>query len=329
MSDRTELFKKYLDLIIGTNTSQSLDESEKTNGQFLKHLDKYTIKDTFVKECVELLAHISELIKIVSILENEYEDEYKMDNQERDNFDMETRLQLHQYIEKFKYLKEYETRRQKLIKSEYSSNNSSLLGFLTSKSQDMVMFYCTTNQHRNGILQFLNMSLGNLSSKLSNIQHQRLKFQYEWEPVNHNSSLSVPSDFHITVSHSENTESTYVQAKEFEVIMKKLSQEQLQTLETEHDEILNYKDNELKKIKKINQTVIEIASLQNELGNHIHAQTQNINTLLDNNELIGVNINQGNFQLKKAQALSSKSTKSIIYLSIAFALLIIFLDYIN
>lgn len=330
MPDITQLFRKYVDVMEEDENTKFKRENDREDKR--RPVEKYSIKDTFAKECLELLAHITELDRVIVMLEPSYQSEADLTEQEKDDFDTESRLQLQQYIEKFKFLEKYESKRQELIGYNFLSNKGSeaLSNFLGSGNYDLKLFHITNNQHRSRILQSLNLKLAATSFKLANMQQKRLTRKRELESIDFNSQLYVPfKDVVASVSQTPAIETTQEEIKQYEETISKLSQEQLQVLETEHEELLNHKNKELEKVQKLTKTVTEIASLQNELATHLQVQTENINTLLDNHDDIEVDIQQGNKQLRKAQERGGKSARMITYLSITFGLLILLLDYIN
>ena len=111
--------------------------------------------------------------------------------------------------------------------------------------------------------------------------------------------------------------------------MSKLSQEQLQILATEHEELLNLKNEELTKAETLRKTAVEIASLQSELASHLQVQTQNINTLLDNQVAVEIDMKKGNRQLQGANRKGDKLANMVMWVAIICGILLLFLDYIN
>ena len=94
----------------------------------------------------------------------------------------------------------------------------------------------------------------------------------------------------LSITVQSPVETVQEEVKHYEETMSKLTQEQLQVLETEHEELLNQKNEQLQHVEKINKTILDIVSIQSELSTHLQAQSQNINTILDNQADIQVNI---------------------------------------
>ncbi|AGO12694.1 AaceriADR220Wp [[Ashbya] aceris (nom. inval.)] len=329
MADLTHLFRKYVSIIEEARNEAGDEAAKRSKGvtQSNGSMDKFRVKDTFVKECSELARHILELRRVVNSLEGPYLSEGEMSEREKDDFDVEARLRLQQYVEKLKYLEKYEAARQQAGKVK--GDALGLMGLINGWSHMMAGFHQTNNQHRLGILQSVGIWLTATSVQLSQMQRERLSRQRELESIDFNAQLYVPTSLVSAVSHSPAVETTHEEIKQYEETMSMLTQEQLQVLETEHEELLNQKMQELEKVQKLSKTVIEVASLQNELATHLHVQTQNINVLLDAHDDIELDVQKGNRQLNKARERGSKSALMVIYMSIIFGLTILFLDYIN
>lgn len=326
MSDNTELFKRYLQIISEEQNDKYSDKNAHQINQ--RQSDKYVLKDTFVDECRELLRHIVEFQRIIIELTPKYESSSsEMTEQEKNEFDTESKLQLQQFFEKFKRLEAYEKQRQLLIDEKI--NNSLKLQFLSlTSTEDARTFHQTNNQFRTGLLQCLNFWLNTTSNHLSTIQQSRLARKRELDEINFNAQLYLPQR-EILVSHSPIITTTQAEIKQYEETMSKLSQDQLQLLETEHVELLNYKNEELIRVKALGKTVIEIASLQNELTTHLQVQTQNINSLLDNQTEVEVELSKGNRQLQKAKRSGDRLATLLMWFAIIAGTLLLFLDYIN
>ncbi|AET39122.1 Ufe1p Ecym_4041 [Eremothecium cymbalariae DBVPG len=330
MSNLTPLFRKYVEVIGEAREGDVLVVSEVEVKKRKQWRTKFTVSDTFLEECSDLLKHIIELRKVILSLQVEYLGEVDMSEQEKNDFDVEVRLQLQEYLEKLKHMEKYELERQKVVNTKFiSGTRLDLVGMLSGRSQEVADFHSTNNQYRTGVLQSLGMWLTSTSSLLSQMQRERLSRQKELESIDFNAHLYVPTNSVGTVAQSPTIETTQDEIKQYKETMSKLTQEQIQVLETEHEELLNQKSQELERVQKLSKAVMEVASLQNELSTHLQIQTQNINTLLDNNDDVELDIQQGNRQLRKAQDRGGKSAKLVIYMAIIFGLLILFLDYIN
>ncbi|CUS24819.1 LAQU0S20e00584g1_1 [Lachancea quebecensis] len=327
MPDITPLFRKYV-TVFSEDEKRNIDTAAQNNKQPSK---KYMVNDTFVKECSELLRHILELQKVVISLKPQYESESDLSEREKDDFDTEVRLLIQQYFGKLKFLGKYEEKRQQIIKDRFLTNSDSeLLSLFRPRDEQLELFHLTNNRHRDGVLQSLNMLLSSIFSSISKMQQQRLSRKKELDSIDFNAQLYAPIHNIVgSVSQSPPIETTQEEVEQYKQTVSQLSQQQLQILETEHEELLNLKTQELESAENLSRTMVQISSLQNEIATHLQSQTQNIFTLLDNHDDVELDIQKGNRQLKKAQRRSGKSAKLIVYLSVLFGVLILFLDFIN
>ncbi|CEP60739.1 Ufe1p LALA0_S01e17854g [Lachancea lanzarotensis] len=327
MPNVTPLFKKYVSVF----SENSQGDSAAKTGQNPKDRQKYMIQDSFIKECLEVLKHVFELQKVVDSIRTQYQSELDLTDREKDDFDTEVRLLIQQYFEKLKFLEQYENKRQEMIEKKYLEDpRGEISSLFRTRDESLILFHATNNKHRRGILQSLNMIISSIFSDISKMQQHRLSRQRELDSIDFNAQLYNPTHAVIrSVSQHPTVATTEEEVRQYQETVGKLSQEQLQVLETEHDELLNIKTQELEKVENLSKTMVQITSLQNEIASHLQSQTQSIYSLLDNHDDIELDIVQGNRQLKKAQRHGGKSAKLIVYLSILFGILIVCLDVIN
>ncbi|CCC66895.1 hypothetical protein NCAS_0A03370 [Naumovozyma castellii] len=351
MANLTPLFRQCV-TIIQTEHPSFKEPSQKTASQF-------RLNDTFIKECHQLLKCLLEMKKLATSIESQYlnDDDLEMTEAEKDDFDTEYRLQFQKYIQKFQLLESYEIDRQKLVNENLLKKQSNVLLNLFHSSSDkdnvkrldkktLQSLHQTNNNFRLGVLQSLSLLIGIVSSKFTSMQEERLSLQRKFDalnlnfPLNHDQSTSassplpsmtnIPSSaISMTVSESGPVETTHEEVKNYEETMSILTQQQIQLLESEHEELLNDKNEQLKKIEMINKSILDIVSIQTELSSHLQIQSQNINTVLDNQDDIELNIKAGNKQLQRAQRSAGKTARLTTYLAIIFGILILFLDYIS
>lgn len=333
MSNLTPLFRKYVSVIEeGFDTAkQTIDQSIESTK---KKDDSNTLKDSFVKECYDLMKYLTELRKVLKMIEPEYNSETEMTESEKDDFDTELRLQLQQYVQKFKQLKSYEDQRQRLIEDQLLNSKSNMINFLQGRSsENLALFHRSNNEFRSGVLQSLNIWLNTLSTQFTTMQQERLSVQRKFEELDFNSEYQLPAlpnmDSSISVSVSQRMETTQEEIKHYEKTISKLTQEQIQLLEAEHEELLNFKTDQLKKVENINKTIMEVITLQSELSSHLNIQSRNINSIMDNQDDVEVNIKEGNKQLTKAKRAAGRTAKMTTYSAIILGIFILFLDYIG
>ncbi|CCD22479.1 Ufe1p NDAI_0A03220 [Naumovozyma dairenensis CBS 421] len=360
MTDLTPVFQKYINIIKSEYPERVHKLPADAHSKQLKSKSALQLKDTFIKECYDLLNCLIELKKILSSIESQYKSDVDMTELEKDDFDTDFRLQFQKYIQKFQLLEKYENERQNLINERvinpHKSNLS--LGNLfhihgSSASDDassIISFHVTNNKFRLGVLQSLNLLIGVVSSKFTAMQQDRLESQRKFELFDFNSGIHTSSNINeqiitpatstidtndivsatsLTVSQSNPVETVQDEVKLYEDTVSKLTGEQLQILQSEHEELLNDKNDQLAKIEKINKSIMDIVSVQTDLAAHLQIQSQNINNILDNQDDIEVNIRQGNKQLNKAKKAAGRTAKLTTYLAIFFGILILFLDYIS
>ncbi|KAL3235004.1 Syntaxin UFE1 [Nakaseomyces bracarensis] len=337
MSNITPLFKQYVNIIADEVTVPTKDEVR-------SGIEDIILKDTFMKECRGLAKFLFELDAVLKGIGAEYMNDYSMTESEKDDFDTEARLQIQEYIKRFKHLEKYEQQRQTLIEEQIKSAHSSMSIFRSkSKSvskKEFIAYHSFNNEFRQGVLRSLGLWIRYVSNEFSTMQQERLVSQRRFQQtlpdsqllsqnLKSDSQLDMTDSINITVSQSQPVEHIQEEVKLYEETMAKLTQEQLQVLETEHEELINQKNEQLKTVEQINKSILEIVSIQSELATHLQVQSQNINSMLDNQDIIESNIMKGNKELNKAQRAAGRTAKFTTYMAIIIAILILLLDYIN
>lgn len=328
MTNLTPLFQKYIDIIEENEPKKTTVKDEDD------YLDHRISKDSFIKECHQLLRLLMEMRTILKSVEPQYRGESNMTEAEKDDFDTEFRLQFHQYVQKFRLLENYETERQKVITGKFLSSQAHMLHLFHGTDNQLALCHHANNEFRSGVLKSLSMWLSIVSSQFSAMQQERLASQRIFETLDLNSQLDsqTTADGVVRVSSvslSHPVETTQEELKVYEETISKLTQEQLQMLETEHEELLHHKNEQVKKVEKINKTILDIVSLQNEISSNLEAQSQNINSILDNQDDIEINIKEGNKQLTKAKKAAGRTAKMTTIVAIILGILILFLDYVG
>lgn len=245
MTDLTNKFKSYLHIIQDSGfTAEDGSDGFKGNESSTnksKETERLRLQDSFIKECYDLLKSLTQLRKILKSVRPSYMNEDEMSEEEKDDVDTELRLQFQQYIQKFRLMERYENERQRLISEEFLSSKAYLKSFFQGiSSEKLTLFHKANNEFRLGVLKSLSMWLNIFSSEFSSMQQERLDAQRKFEALDFNSGLqnvvSVSS-----VSQTPVVESTQEEVRHYEETVSKLTQEQLQLLETEHEEMLNKK----------------------------------------------------------------------------------------
>ncbi|CCH58713.1 hypothetical protein TBLA_0A09260 [Henningerozyma blattae CBS 6284] len=335
MSDITNVFRKYVSIIEENRRTPTLTPDDIKSASQTQTLIHESLNDSFMFECKELFKTIIDLRKILISIEPRYLDDSDLTEEEKDDMDTEIRLQFQQYMQKFRMLEKYETERQSLIDKQVEASKNKLSNILlsSSKGNKKKLNNDTHNEFRLGVLQSLNLWIGLVSSQFSSMQEERLAFQKKFEATDFSVNSSSPVDLHpevsISLSKPLNEDDPHEEIKHFEETISRLTQEQVQLLETEHEELINHKNDQLKKVENINKTITDIVSIQHELATHLQTQSQNINKILDNQDDVEINIREGNKQLAKARKSASRTAKMTTYIAIILGILILFLDYIG
>ena len=150
MGDLTPLFKKCVQIIDDEISRDSKLKRPVAKEPDTDQLERFRLKDTFVKECYDLLNFLIELRKVLATIEPEYanDNDLNMTESEKDDFDTEFRLQYQQYIQKFKQLEKYETDREQLIETQLTSAEHSLknllLGSRSERTDTLRAFHTMT-----------------------------------------------------------------------------------------------------------------------------------------------------------------------------------------
>lgn len=326
MTNLTSRFKECIKIISENSPSEKVVKAEHAE------VKDYVLKDSFIKECRQLLRLLIELRKVLRSVEPNYMSEKDMTESDKDDFDTEFRLQFHQYVQKFKLLEQYEQQRQDIVKEKFLTPHAHMIHLFQGNLNPQVSIYHQgNNDYRSGVLKSLSMWLSIVSSQFSNMQQERLVSQRKFETLDLNTELEEPTDFVSisSASQSHPVETIQEEVKTYEDTISKLTQEQLQMLETEHEELLNQKNEQLKKVEKINSTIMDIVSLQSDISANLQVQSQNINSILDSQEDIDLNIKEGNKQLTKAKRAAGRTAKMTTVVAIILGILILFLDYVG
>lgn len=329
MGNLTPLFLEYVTIIEGEGQQEA-----RTGDDEKWDLKQFEIKDSYMKECHQLLRLLWELRKVLKTVEPQYMGDKDMTEEDKDDFDTEFRLQLNQYVQKYKVLEKYETERQRLVAENVLSPGAHGFHLFKKDMNDskISLYHLTNNEFRSGVLRSLSMVLNLVSSLFSSMQQERLATQRKFETLDLN---STPDDEFgeivgiSSISQSSPVETAQEELKIYEDTISKLTQEQLQVLETEHEELLTQKNEQLKKIETINKTILDIVSLQSDISANLQSQSQNINSILDSQDDIDINIREGNKQLTKAKRSAGRTAKMTTIMAIVLGVLILFLDYVG
>ena len=137
MPNLTPIFQRYVAVIDESRKLQDGIDDHVEEKQ--KHLGGSSdiheiVNDSFIKECAKLLKYLIELKKVIKQIEKNYLDDLNMSDAEKDEFDMECRLQIQQYFKKFEFLENYEMERHSLLLKKFQSKPHRWSSLLSNKN---------------------------------------------------------------------------------------------------------------------------------------------------------------------------------------------------
>lgn len=106
------------------------------------------------------------------------------------------------------------------------------------------------------------------------------------------------------------------------------SQQQLQLLETENEELLESKNQDLQATNHIVSTMLELSKMVDSISSELSTQNLRLETIMDNTEDTLSDLRLGNTQLKKAHERNKTTGRFFVYVIVALALFILLVDYI-
>lgn len=357
MSDLTEIFKNccisYRDENIGINATR--------NQKPKRHI----LYDTFQDECTALKRHLAELEKLIIDVKPLYlsDDKILMSNNEVKQLDNDVKIQLKEFTNKYSFLSQYEIKRYNTLvehKSTFKINS------LINKAKNKVFNASEMNnskngtfeeqvflsQYRQGCLAFLKLNIVEISEMFNDLQKEKMRKEQKLNNLDFNKihqeintqnalhSISTPSMLEETAvenidkvtystGYNHGNAAREHEVMEYQEVLQKLTQEQVQELEVENSNILQEKDSQLNELNQLSNRLFEISSLTSELNMQLSQQSQNINLILDNQDSINLELKQANRQLNSKSGRMNFSAVMISYMAIIMGIIILFLDYIN
>lgn len=105
---------------------------------------------------------------------------------------------------------------------------------------------------------------------------------------------------------------------------------QLQMLETEnHDLLIANKEEEIQKISKLQESVLDIINLQKKLMLTINEQNLQIESVISNSGYINIDLQRSNKEFRKLENLLSNNVNYLMYLLVISGIVILMIDYIK
>lgn len=352
MTDQTPFFNQCLEIYNESNLSQSSLKKK-------QHVSLF-VEDSFNRESKELYEEIIGFIALVNSIKTSYllssvgrefeeeeeeeeedlnlEPTTKFTDQERDIFDSQSNLLLHKFNKKLKHLATYEGKRSENLwfNKKIGEPNKNKLNLVKSyinftlNLDEYKKANNTVHEHREGVLSSLGEKLKQASLILGDMQSVRLsrkleETSHELKLNDNNPSITtaVPTlDYNEQLQIDQDDENL----KQYQDTISSLSQTQLKKLETENSELLASKLNELQKVKNLQKSASDIASLQRELSIHVETQMDQIKLLEEDQESAELNVTKGNKELKSAKVKSRRSSLIIIYASVILGFIVVFFD---
>lgn len=329
MTDLTPIFNQCVQIVTKELLADVKPVAKKTAQDHL-------VRDTFTKECGELYANLLRLSTFTSSIRSLYlqiSDERSdfshstqkaLTVEDKNSIDEEFKLKIQQVYEKLKYLQTYERKRnQAWVDARAKSGLRSLFSTNTVDPQDA--YNTTLFAHRMNILRFLSDSTQSVNRTFEKMHQQRylrekqlnlLHFQNLDDSLYDDTNLNLDLQAGFDVVEQSDTRV-------------ELSQQQIQEFAAENQEFLEMKSKQFELVEKLHQSMVDIVKLQAELTLHLETQAEQIETLLDNQDIIDLDLRQGNKNLAKATDRNRRGSNIIITTCIVLGLLLLFVDYIS
>lgn len=344
MSDLTPLFKQCVEIVQDKFGDSLKKDYDSKKNRLDSTEDRYIIKDTFIKECIEFHGFLMNLKSFINQIKSPYlsindESSYgqaddSLSIEDKNKIDEEFKFKIQQLYEKLKLLQTYEQKRQSAIPKSSTGWIGGLFG--SEEQDDNELFQNTVNTHRTQILRSINDLTNHVNKNFESLQRQRYRREKQLDLLNFQ-NLEDDMDFNYNepydgihgVNGSEQLETQWDVDNEEDVSEQKLTQEQIQEFNTENQEFLTLKTNQLKQVENLHHSMVDIVNLQAELSYQLEVQSDQIDNLLDNQSQVEIDVKQGNRNLDKATNRNKKGSSIIISTCITLGFLLLFLDYIS
>ncbi|KAI5959882.1 UFE1 [Candida pseudojiufengensis] len=338
MTDLTPLFNQCVDIIQSEPKNKVYLQQLKTEKNHkLDHEPPYIVKDTFIKECIELYDTLSSLTQFIIEIQKEYLSisETQSNSQLKNKIDEDFNFKIQQCFKKISFLENYEKKRIELVTSNISKKKNWFFG----SNEEQEQYFKTISEHRSTVIKFLSESLFNISKKFEKIQRKRQLREKQLNSLNFQ-NLEDDDEFIIEDNQfikldeinqkfeiENDNENEYPQQQQQQ--QQQLNSEQIQQLESENQEFLNYKTSQLKKVDNIQQSILDIINIQNELSFKIQEQGETIDNLLDTHSQVEYEVKQGNKTLNQATKKNKRGSNYIVLLCISLGCLIVIFDFLK
>ncbi|ORX93734.1 hypothetical protein K493DRAFT_315841 [Basidiobolus meristosporus CBS 931.73] len=350
MPDLTNAFR---DSVKELSSSQQLkNELRKRRGSGDKQASQAKPHDEFIKEAYRVANHIVSLKNFLFSVRRAYlnfsrttavQTQFPTQNQtfselnlslpsgasltnkQRDEIDMQAKMIIQNCISRITSLENVEKVRQSQIKANPLNSFSKIFTTTSDLAQEIL----TT--HRSGILWLLNKRLMDVSTIQREHQEARLTREMERQrsPINQQiKNLGTSSTFPDFTAHGDDEGKAALEESasedEFEP---QLSAQEKMVLEMENEALVKDLESSLDEVKKVEQTLLEIATLQNTLSTHLAIQAKETERLQSEAIATTERIRDGNVMLAQARQRHSDLRKWILFFLIMVSGVLLFLDW--
>lgn len=310
--------------------------------------DSMASYDLFTKEAYRILQHITSLKQFLISIRRAYLDDYvnprstrpaatslklegssslfsmfpnnvsSLTDQERDEIDFQAKILIRRCMDRIKELEEAEKLRQRQEQERQGAILSRLffLNNATTVAQD------TLTLHRSSITWFLNKRLTEVSELQKSQQEIRLNRALEKTDNQLFRQTTVKQPMTYTEDEEEEEKE-----QTFDTMDQELPQELIQVLEKENSAMLEEFNHTLDQVRNAEKALLEISTLQNQLTEHLAAQTAQTDRLYADSIASTERIEQGNLQLIGTREHNRGTRKFVLFLLIMASLVLLFLDW--
>lgn len=330
MSDLLPLFRQCVDIVskeLGTTSAPNVRPPA------------YLVKDTFDKECDSLYDNLVQMAEFVRKIRPTYlqmNDEFSrfdkrpgngLNVEDKNKIDEDFKLKVQQVYEKLKFLQSYEKKRTQVVEPKQKGKGF-ISGLFASDEDPEQAYDITLSSHRTQILRFLSDTAKTVHTAFEKMQLSR---------HNREKQLNI---LHFQNLNDDELDAVdaYRQDYQFEVVEEELqngvdheelSQQQIQELKMENNELLTMKTNQFKQVEKLHNSMVDIIKLQTELTLHLETQAEQIDNLLENQDQIDLDLRMGNRNLSKATHRNKRGSNLIVTTCFILGFLILLVDYVS
>lgn len=257
---------------------------------------------------------------------------------ERDEIDFQAKVIIRRCMDRIKELEHAEKVRKE---KEVTASTKGIAGFLGSLliSSESTLARDTLALHRSSMIWLLNKRLAQVSELQKSQQEIRLQRELEKSENQLYRSSEMAFSAQSLMDEDEDDKEEKVnkglysnnepvqEEMPMDAFQEQLSQEQLQVLERENSTMIEELNNTLNQVRNAETALLEISTLQNQLTEHLAAQTVQTDQLYADSIATTERIEQGNLQLIKTKE-RNRGTRNFTLIFLLFAsFILLFLDW--